>query len=319
MAARQDECLDCVIVGGGPAGLTAALYLARFNRSFLLVDGEASRAQWIPASHNIPVFANGVAGPEILALQRAHLARYGIGPSPGNVTRLATSEGGLVVEMKLANEERKLVATRRVLLATGSVDIEPDLPGLPNAVQRGLVRFCPICDGFEAAGKRIAVLGYGSSGIGEAIFIARTYSRQVTLLTLGQAMKVDPTDERKLREHNIRVINEPVEALCQDGDRIASFRLGGGEESFDVLYSALGLKHRTELALELGARHDGQGALLVDEHNRTSVPGLYAAGGAVRGLDQIVVAMGQAAVAATNIHNRCELSTQDEPQGQFPQ
>jgi len=318
MSANQDECLDCVIVGGGPAGLTAALYLARFNRRFLLVDGEASRAQWIPASHNIPFFANGVAGPEILALQRAHLARYGIGPSLGNVSRLSTSRDHLVVEVKLGREERKLIAARRVLLATGSVDIEPDLPGVPNAVQRGLVRFCPICDGFEAAGKRIAVLGYGSSGIREAVFIARTYSRHVTLLTLGQAMNVDPTDERKLRQHNIRVIHEPVEALCHDGDRIASFRFGGGEDTFDVLYSALGLKHRTELALELGARHDGVGALLVDEHNRTSVPGLYAAGGAVRGLDQIVVAMGQAAVAATSIHNRCELPTQDEPQGQLP-
>jgi thioredoxin reductase (NADPH) len=218
IVARQDEWLDCVIIGGGAAGLTAALYLARFNRSFLLVDGEASRAQWIPASHNIPFFANGVAGPEILALQRTHLARYGVGPSVGNVTRISTRGDGLGVEVKLAHEKSKLLAARRVLLATGSVDIEPDLPGLPNAIQRGLVRFCPICDGFEAAGKRNAVLGYGWNGIGEAIFIARTCSRHVTLLTLGQTMKLEPTDRaspvnmRKKRHVGSKASNQTSDA-----------------------------------------------------------------------------------------------------------
>ena len=82
-----------------------------------------------------------------------------------------------------------------------------------------------------------------------------------------------------------------------------------------MLYSALGLTLRSDLGISLGAEHDQAGALLVDDHNRTSVTGLYAAGGVVRGLDQIVVAMGHAAVAATDIHNRCELPTEDEPDG----
>ncbi|MDF9789786.1 thioredoxin reductase [Methylorubrum extorquens] len=89
----------------------------------------------------------------------------------------------------------------------------------------------------------------------------------------------------------------------------------GDEHRFEVLYSALGLKLRSELALELGAEHDETGALLVDEHNRTTVPGLYAAGGVVRGLDQVVVAMGHGAMAATDIHNRCELPTEEEVDG----
>ena len=99
-------------------------------------------------------------------------------------------------------------------------------------------------------------------------------------------------------------------------DRIMALRTrSGAEHRFEVLYSALGLTLRSELALALGAEHDEAGALLVDDHNRTTVPGLYAAGGVVRGLDQIVVAMGHAAVAATDIHNRCELPTEDEPSG----
>ena len=175
------------------------------------------------------------------------------------------------------------------------------------------MRYCPICDGYEAAGKRIAVIGPGAHGIGEATFVARTYSSDVTLLTLGQELDLDPKQRSELDEHGIKVIHERVVGLEIEGDRITAIRMSGGEQRFDVLYSALGLTRRSELALALGAEHDGSGALLVDDYNQTTVKGLYAAGGAVRGLDQIVVAMGHAAVAATSIHNRCELPTEAEP------
>src|SRR5215211_7082281 len=118
---------------------------------------------------------------------------------------------------------------------------------------------CPICDGYESRDRRIAVIGYGDHGLGEAVFIARTYSDDVTLLTLGQRLELAPEQREKAQEHR-----------------------------FDVLYSALGLKYRTDLALALGARHDPSGALIVDDHSQTTVKGLYAAGDIVRGLDQIV-------------------------------
>ena len=111
-------------------------------------------------------------------------------------------------------------------------------------------------------------------------------------------------------------MHEPIAALDVEGDRIAAFRTGSGaEHRFEVLYSALGLAVQSDLALALGAEHDEAGALLVDDHNQTTVRGLYAAGDVVRGLSQIVVGMGHAAVAATDIHNRCELPTEDEPGG----
>ncbi len=309
------DLIDCLVIGGGPAGLTAVLYLARFNRRFLLVDTGASRAEWIPASHNIPVFADGIAGPEILARQRDHLARYGASPVVGTVTSLEKTRECFRAEVQLEDGGTRLVTARRALIATGSTDVEPDLPDLPNAIQRGLVRYCPICDGYEAAGKRIAVIGHGSHGMGEAIFVARTYSRDVTLLTLGEPMELGPDQQRELDEHGITIVREPVTAIEMENERIAAVRARGVEHRFEVLYSALGLNRRSELALAMGAEHDGSGALLVDEHNQTTVRGLYAAGGAVRGLDQIVVAMGHAAIAATHIHNRCELPTEEEPDG----
>jgi thioredoxin reductase (NADPH) len=313
MPVRNGDILDCLVVGGGPAGLTAALYLARFQRRLLVVDAGNPRAGWIPTSHNIPFFAEGIDGAEILARQREHVRRYDVGILPGIVTKLEKVADHFIATVDEANAGTRCIQARRVLLAAGAVDVEPDLPDLANAIQRGLVRYCPICDGYEARDRRIAVIGHGDHGLGEAIFIARTYSDDVTLLTLGQRLALDQHQREQITRHRIKVVEEPIAALQVQDEQIAAMQTGDGTEyRFEVLYSALGLKYRTGLALSLGARHDASGALIVDEHNQTTVKGLYAAGAIVRGLDQIVVAMGHASIAATHIHNRCELPTEDE-------
>lgn len=315
MVTIDGEDLDCLIVGGGPAGLTAALYLARFNRRFLVVDGGFARASWIPTSHNIPLFAGGIGGPNILARQRASAEQYGARILSGCVTELRKLPDGFIASVECCKGKRREVRARRVLLATGAVDIEPDLPDLPDAVQRGLVRYCPICDGYEAMDRKIAVIGFGAQGLAEAVFVARTYSRDVTLLTLGQGMEFDIDERARVEEHGIKVIKQPIAALDLNDDRITAVRTTSGvEHRFDVLYSALGMKIRSDLAVALGAEHDAVGALIVDDHNRTSVAGLYAAGDVVRDLSQIVVGMGHAAIAATDMHNRCGLPTEEEPE-----
>ncbi|HEY8613042.1 MAG TPA: NAD(P)/FAD-dependent oxidoreductase, partial [Roseomonas sp.] len=210
----ENGLLDCLIIGGGPAGLTAALYLTRFNRRIALVDSGASRASWIPTTHNFPVFAEGIGGPDILARQRENLAQYGVDPLPARVSGLERLPGHFVAMLEGDTTARQLRA-RRVLLATGCVDIEPDLPDLPDAVRRGLLRYCPICDGYEARNRRVAVFGHGARGLGEAVFVARSYSRDVTLLTLGQTLS--PEEDTRAREHGIRVISTTIEALDVEG------------------------------------------------------------------------------------------------------
>ncbi|HEX2020986.1 MAG TPA: NAD(P)/FAD-dependent oxidoreductase [Aurantimonas sp.] len=304
--------VDCLIVGGGPSGLTAALYLKRFQRSILVVDGGESRAAWIPESHNIPFFSHGISGKEILARERGHAAQYGVLAEPARVTEIRKEGGGFAATIEAPDGGTRQVSARRVVLATGAVDVEPDLPDVPDAVRRGLVRYCPICDGYEAIGKRVAVIAKGSRGVGEAMFIRRTYCDDVTLLTLGVPMDLAAEQAAELREQGVTVMEEPVVALERDGDSIGALRTTRQELRFDILYSALGLRYRSELGLALGARHDDRQALWVDEHCQTSVKGLYAIGDVVVGLDQIVVGMGQAALAATHIHNRCEYPTEDE-------
>jgi thioredoxin reductase (NADPH) len=260
------------------------------------------------------MFAEGISGKDLLARARANLEQYGDRIRPGMVTGLRKQPDRFIGLVEGQGGTRQIGA-QRVILATGAIDIEPDLPDLPNAVQRGLVRYCPICDGYESRDRKVAVIAYGAHGIGEAVFIARTYSRDVTLLTLGQRLELDPEQQARLDEHDIKVVETPVESLDVENDRIAALHLNGKEHRFDVLYSALGLKYRSDLALSLGAEQDSQGSLIVDSHCQTTVKGLYAAGDIVRGLDQIVVGMGHAALAATHIHNHCELPTEDEPGG----
>ncbi len=302
--AMNTEVLDCAIIGGGPAGLTAALYLARYNRNFVLFDGGDSRAAWIPASHNLPLFTDGIAGPEILRRQRDHVEAYGGRIVGAEARTLNKANSSFRVEFQRANCRPSHRSARFVILATGVEDIAPLIPNVEEAVQRGLIRYCPICDGYEAKGRKIGVIGIGDRGLGEAVFMARTYSREVTLLSFHEPLVLSDQELEMAREHGISVICEPIQALALDGGAVSARASKTGREyRFDVMYSALGVLYRSGLATALGAQSDDKGALMIDDHSQTTVPGLYAAGDVTQGLNQIVVGMGQAARAATHIHN----------------
>jgi thioredoxin reductase (NADPH) len=291
--------MDSLVVGAGPAGLTAAIYLARFRRNFQVVDAGASRAARIPSSHNHPGFPDGIQGPELLRRMRAQANHYG--------ARIVASEVNSLERLPVgtfsASIEGAVLRADTVLLATGAEDIEPGLPNLEQAIRRGFVRHCTICDAYEVIDRKVAIIGYGKCRIREALLL-RVYTADLTLLTLGKELDIPPADKEALRGAGIRVIDEPVSEISVEGDAIAAWRMMSGKvHRFDALYTALGMRMRSELARELGAEHDEDGALIVDSHQRTSIRGLYAAGDVVSGLTQISVAMGQAAIASTAINN----------------
>ena len=290
--------MDCLVIGAGPAGLTAATYFARFRRRVLAIDSGASRASWIPVSHNVPGFPLGVGGPELLARMRAQAAQYGAELRTGEVAALEALPGGGF----LATADGSSIHAERVLLATGGLDIEPELPGVRDAVRQGLVRHCPICDAYEIVGQRVALIAYGKCRVKEALLL-RAYTADLTVLTLGQRLQISGDERQELAAAGIRVVEEPVAELALERDRIGSWHMqGGGHHVFDTVYTALGVQIRSSLAVALGAETDEDGALIVDRHQRTSVPGLFAAGDVVRGLSQVCVATGQAAVAATTMN-----------------
>lgn len=286
---------EVLIIGAGPAGLTAATYLGRFLRRVVVADAGEPRACWIPLSHNMPGFPAGITGAAILSRLRDQAEEYGALIESGSVETVEVVDAGFVARLNGRD-----VHARAVLMATGVVDHHPDLPGVEDAVRRSLVRICPICDAYEATGKAVAVIGASDMGVREAAFM-RTYSDRVTLIHVGEPGGL--TERAALERLGIGLVETPIEQVHLEGDRVTALSWGGRQTAFDMVYSALGTSANAVLARTLGAALCDDGRLLVDDHQMTSIPGFYAAGDVVRGLNQIAVATAEAAVAATAIHN----------------
>ncbi len=295
----DEPILDCLIVGGGPAGLTAAIYLARFHLDILVVDGGKSRAAWIPCTRNVSGFPDGIAGTELLGRMREQACKYGAKIETEFITKLERdSDTGLFTATWGSGCSR----ARSVLLATGVTNRRPPMEEdlHDEALARGLIRYCPICDGYEVTDKKIGVIGSDSHGVAEALFL-RSYTADVTLIAPDQALRLAGEDQEKLRIAEIDCVDGPAQAVAISNEFIV-VDTAEGHYTFDSIYPALGSDTHIQLAEQVGADLSND-SCTVDRHMRTSVPGLYAAGDVVIGLDQISHAMGQGGVAATTIRN----------------
>jgi thioredoxin reductase (NADPH) len=296
----DEPILDCLIVGGGPAGLTAAIYLARVHLDILVVDGGKSRAALIPCTRNHAGYPDGIAGTELLKRMREQACKYGAKVEAEFVTKLERDGStGLFT----ATWGSGCATARTVLLATGVTNRRPPMEEdlHDEALARGLIRYCPICDGYEVTDKKIGVIGSDSHGVAEALFI-RSYTADVTLIAPDKALQLGREDREKLEAAGIDCIDGPANAVAVS-DGVIVVETAEGTHSFDSVYPALGSDTRTQLAEMAGADLSGDSCIKVDSHQRTSVPGLYAAGDVVIGLDQISHAMGEGGVAATTIRN----------------
>lgn len=292
--------LDCLIVGAGPAGLTAAIYLSRFHRHVLVADAGNSRANLIPLSHNYPGFPPGISGRDLLQRLREQARAYGADLEHGEVLALRPLDHGFEADL---NGRR--VKARRVILATGIVDELPDMPLAHESVEQGRVRLCAICDGYEVNGDHVAVYGEAHCAIGHGVFL-RTFTDRVTVVVHGEGEACE--EAVRLAEHyGITLIEDRVEAIRSRPDgTVEVTTCRGRSHVFDIVYPSLGSRVRSALAVQLGARIAEDGSVPVDARQRTSVPGLYAIGDVVDSLKQICVAAGQAAVCATAVHNSLE-------------
>ena len=295
----KPDMLDCLIVGAGPAGLTAAIYLARFHLKLKVVDEGRSRASWIPCTRNVPGFPEGISGNDFLARARAQAERYGVSFERDRATRLDRIDGGFELSWGSGSARAKTV-----LLATGVHNRRPDMDEElhEEALQRGLIRYCPICDGYEVTDRKVGVIGSGSHGVAEAVFL-RGYTADVTLIAPGEAHRLGAEDQARLQASGIRAVDGPARGIAAQEDCIV-VETADGLHAFDSVYPALGSDTHTELADQIAVELNAEtGCIAVDAHQRTSVPGVYAAGDVVIGLDQISHAMGEGGVAATTIRN----------------
>ncbi|TDR30645.1 FAD-dependent oxidoreductase [Aquamicrobium defluvii] len=172
----SDEQSAYLNIGGGPAGLTAALYMASYRRRVVVADAGASRARLIPRSHNQRGFPDGISGQELLVRMRAHALRYGADIRDETISDLRLDGPSFRAE-----GDHRTYRVASVILATGGTDVLSDAKGLDAAIAAGLIRLCPVCDAFEASGKRVAVLGDNPSSISKAGFLRR-YSNDVSFV-----------------------------------------------------------------------------------------------------------------------------------------
>jgi thioredoxin reductase (NADPH) len=294
------ELHDCIIIGAGPAGLTAALYLGRYRRDPLVIHDGSARAARIPLTHNVPGFPEGISGIQLLERMTDHAQAYGAKLMDGCVTAIAKEADGFRITLA----DGQTCHSRTVILATGILLNQVDLPHdvHEQAIEDDVLRYCAVCDAYEHIDRRIAVVGCEESGAGQALFLSR-YSSQVTLVPDDPAA-MEADDRKKLRTQGVVISDTPMARVAPTRTTMNVW-LDGEEAAleYDVVYPCFGTKPRTELALQLGLGVDEGGCLGASSHFETEIPGFFAAGDIVRGLDQISVAMGHGAIAATNVHS----------------
>jgi len=286
------ELDDVLVIGGGPAGLTAATYLGRCHRACRVLDAGASRARRIPESNNCPGFPHGIAGTELLARLRAQAESYGARFEQATVTGLEKAGEGFA-----ATADGRRWQARAVILATGLADRLPDVPWAEEAIACGAMRLCPVCDAYEATDQRIAVYGPWERIASHARFL-RGYTARLALLPADAG-----GEHAALCGLDVEVLPHGGRLLF-DGRRCGYARADGREAWFDTVYPFMGYHSSAHLARQAGVALTEGDEIAVDAHQMTQVPGLYAVGDVVSGLNQISVAVGQAAVAALHVHGQ---------------
>jgi thioredoxin reductase len=299
----EEDLLDVVVVGGGPAGLTAALFLGRCLRRVLVVDDGQPRNAAAQELHGF-LTRDGIPPLELLGLGREELATYGVGVRNGRVLRATAEQGGLP-RFHVTVESGEVFRCRRLLLATGLSDALPEVDGASRFYGRG-VHHCPYCDGWEVRGRRLIAYGPPPGSAGLALHLLR-WSAEVTLCTDGHALEREHAD--KLARNGVRVVQDRVARL--DGDpgegRLGAVELASGERlPADALFFSAARFQHSDLAGELGCEVTEDGSVSVKGAQRTGVRGVFLAGDAAGDVQFAVVAAGEGARAAVAINEDLE-------------
>ncbi len=287
---------EVTVVGGGPAGLTAALYTTRLGHDTAVVDRGGGRAAMMAETHNVIGVTEDVSGAEFLRTALEQVKGYGADHYRDFVsTAERTAEG----RIRLTAGDETII-TDRVVLATGFTDGRPDPPAPRTA--RGL-HYCLHCDAYMLVDAPVYVMGNGSSAAHVAM-IMLNFTDDVDLLLNGDDPEWDEETDRQLRAHPVDIVSEEVTGIENDEDGwLAAMEFADGtRRDYRGGFAMYGSEYNTDLAEQLGCALNDDGTVAVDDHGATSVEGVYAVGDVTPGHNQIPTAMGQGARAGIDIH-----------------
>ncbi len=294
------DSYEVVVVGGGPAGLTTALYATRLGHETAVIDRGGGRTAMILDTHNVLGVPESVSGNEFLETAVEQIQSYGADYRREFVTAIER-RGGDDPRFELETTDGSVVADR-VVLATGFSDGRPD-PPLPRT-GRGL-HYCLHCDAYQFVDEPVYVMGHGESAAYVAM-IMLNFTADVDLLLRGDEPTWSEETAALLRAHPVDVVEAEIDATFSDDDDptwLGGFEFADGtRREYTGGFAMYGADYNDDLAAALGAERDDGGAVVVDDHGRTTVDGLYAVGDLTPGHSQIPVAMGQGAKAGIALH-----------------
>jgi thioredoxin reductase (NADPH) len=299
---------ETIIVGGGPGGLVAAIYLQRFHRKVLIVDRGDSRARNIPRIQNLVGYSHGISGSALLKQLRQQALKFGTTIMTGEAV-IYRQRGEFMIQVDGQN-----FFAPHVILATGIKDRQPPNVNYSELCRKGALAYCPICDGYDHTDERIAVIIDSNEGFRkiETLYNFTRYLHVVLIKDLA----IPARHLEKIRKFKVRVHQGELQHLIYDSKKKCLRIKLKNRKSFAVksAYVAMGFKvASTAMQALKGLRKTKLGQLIVNDHQETSVKGLYAVGDCVKSLAQVSVATGHAAIAATHIHNQLSKSKTSDP------
>jgi thioredoxin reductase len=294
---RNPHRFDDANVGGGPAGLSAAIWSARYLHDVVLVDHGDPR-NWETRGINGYLGLPGVRPPDLRALGRDECRSLGVDLIDAAVLRVDRTDDLFTLYL----EGGTRLEAKRLLLAIGLRDIWPDIPGLEHAYGAN-AHVCPDCDGYDARGKKVVVIGNGRRAAGMALNLT-TWTNDIIICTNGQSPDFEePECTEKLDALNIPVLAAPISRVCCEGRRVTCLMLEGGMQlDCDKVFFTIGQYPADDLGAQLGCDRDDDGHIIVDAHGHTSIEHVYAAGDITPGPQLAIVAAAQGAAAALSMH-----------------
>lgn len=289
---------DVAIIGGGPAGLSAADWLARFRHRVILVDSGDPR-NWETRGVNGFLGSPGVRPAELRGRGREEARAQGVELVDALCERVVCQDEE---HFQLLLGDGRAVDARRVLLAIGLKDVWPNVPGLER-IYGANAHVCPDCDGWQCAGRKVVVMGKGRKAAGVALDLT-TWTDQIIICTNGAPADLDlPEYMEKLDALNIPVLESSITCLRHEGERLQSVEFQDGLQlDVDKIFFAIGQYPADDLGAQLGCERDSGGHIIVDDHYHTSVRNCYAAGDIVPGPQLAIAAASDGAIAALAIH-----------------